>query len=116
MAPQACKFSLPSCKYAEALRCSLCGKDQRPRKRGDSRTTATYRQGLPALTVPHVIGVDGEGHDGRYFLIGTDRCARKTAYAKADRYRYRFLQRLGYVPLAANFVRQVANEKPYLQR
>ena len=72
MAPQGCKLSLPSCKYAEAQRCSWCGKDQRPRGKRptDKRTTAKYRNGLPALECPDTIGVDGEGHDGRYFLIG----------------------------------------------
>lgn len=68
-----CKFSLPSCKYAENLRCSLCGKDQRPRKRVDTRTSrknSKYRNGLPAQVLPHTIGVDGEGHDGNYFLLG----------------------------------------------
>lgn len=72
MAPQECKLSLPECRYAGAQRCPWCGKDERrrQRQRPDKRASAKYRAGLRDPQVPHTIGVDGEGHDGRYFMIG----------------------------------------------
>jgi hypothetical protein len=76
-----CKAGMQHCPYAEKDRCTVCGKDRRKRPdhdsrkragRKDSRTsrkTAKYRNGLPEYLVPRTIGIDGEGNEGRYFLL-----------------------------------------------
>ncbi len=76
MTSQGCKFSIPECRYAEAERCPWCGKDQRKRegrkqvdKRPSGRYGGRYRGEARDQPIPHTIGVDGEGHEGRYFLL-----------------------------------------------